>query len=150
MDSLPTPNTPPALPMQRFDVMPYQSDGAIPPAGVGLALLYAIGAALAVGMDAALHDWRPTVRTFSAQMAAQRRMLEIGLAVVIAVAGWIILAPPDPGMAVRQSIERELPVQGVELLREEVPDGRIASWYGWGGYVIGWMTDDGARRLCES
>ena len=38
----------------------------------------------------------------------------------------IILAPPDPAAAVRASIERELPVQGVELLREEVPDGRIA------------------------
>ena len=52
--------------------------------------------ALAVGMDAALHDWRPTVRTFSPRMATQRRMLEIGLAVIVAVAGWIILAPPDP------------------------------------------------------
>ena len=58
--------------------------------------------ALAVGMDAALHDWRPTVRTFSPRMAAQRRMLEIGLAVIVAVAGWIILAPPDPAMAACQ------------------------------------------------
>ena len=92
-----------------------------------------IGApALAVGMDAALRDWRPTVRTFSPRMARQRRMLEIGLAVIVAIAGVIILAPPDPAAAVRESIERELPVQGVELLRDEVPDGRIASWYGWG------------------
>ena len=105
--------------------------------------------ALAVGMDAALHDWRPTVRTFSPRVAVQRRMLEVGLAVIVAVAGWIILAPPDPAGAVRASIERELPVQGVELLRERVSDGRIATWYGWGGYVIGEMTDDGARVLVD-
>jgi hypothetical protein len=105
--------------------------------------------ALAVGIDAALADWRPTVRSFSPRVAQRRRMLEIGMALIVAVAGVIILAPPDPAAAVRASIERELPVQGVELLRERVPQGRIASWYGWGGYVIGNMYDDGARVMVD-
>lgn len=105
--------------------------------------------ALALGMDAALREWRPTPRTYSPRMAGQRRMLEIGLAVIVAVAGWIILAPPDAELAVRDSIDRELPVQGTEFLLEQVPDGRIASWYGWGGYMIGNMYDSGARVFVD-
>ena len=31
----------------------------------------------------------------------------------------------------------------------EVPDGRILSWYGWGGYVIGNMYDHGARVFVD-
>lgn len=105
--------------------------------------------ALAVGMDAALREWRPTARAYAPRMAQQRRYLELGLAVIVVVAGWIILAPPDAEVAVQESIDRELPVQGVEVLLQEVPDGRIASWYGWGGYVIGNMYDSGARVLVD-
>ena len=83
--------------------------------------------AIAVGMDSALRDWRPTVREYSARMARQRRLLELGLGVLVAVAGFIIFVPPDPAAAVDASIERELPVQGVELLTERVPDGRIVA-----------------------
>ena len=48
-------------------------------------------------------------------------MLESVLAVIVAVAGVDHLRPRDPGQAVRASIERELPVQGVELLRRAGP-----------------------------
>jgi hypothetical protein len=109
-----------------------------------------IGApALAVGIDSALRDWRPDPRPRSRRVATQRRLLELVMAVIVAVAGVIIFVPRDPAAAVRASIERELPVQGVELLIERVPDGRIASWYGWGGYVIGKMYDLGARVLVD-
>lgn len=105
--------------------------------------------ALAVGIDAALRDWRPTQRTQSPRLARQRRVLELVMAAIVAIAGVVIFVPRDPEAAVRESIERELPVQGVELLLSEVPDGRILSWYGWGGYVIGTMYDHGARVFVD-
>ena len=94
-----------------------------------------IGApAIAVGIDSALRDWRPEARQFSPGVARRRRVLELTMAVVVAVAGFIIFMPRDPAAAVDESIERELPVQGVELLQEQLPEGRILAWYGWGGY----------------
>lgn len=105
-----------------------------------------IGApALAVGIDSALRDWRPNPKPPSPRVARQRRILETVTAVVIAVAGIFIFIPRDPAAAVRASIERELPVQGVEILIERYPDGRILADYGWGGYVIGQMYHLGAR-----
>jgi len=106
-------------------------------------------AALGVGMDAALRDWRPNPRTPSPRMARQRRIMETVVAVVIAVAGIFIFIPRDPAAAVRDSINRELPVQGVEILVERVPDGRILAWYGWGGYVIGQMYHLGAKVMVD-
>jgi hypothetical protein len=104
-----------------------------------------IGApALAVGLDNALADWRGSPRVLSARLGTQRRIIELGLAGVLAVAGVVIFIPPDPAARVDASIERELPVQGVEILRERIPDGRILAEYGWGGYVIGQMSDLGA------
>ena len=105
--------------------------------------------ALAVGIDAALRDWRPNQRVSSPRLARQRRVLELIIAAVVAIAGVVIFVPRDPEAAVRESIDRELPVQGVELLLSEVPDGRILSWYGWGGYVIGKMYDHGARVFVD-
>jgi hypothetical protein len=105
--------------------------------------------ALAVGIDAAMREWRPAERVHKARIAGQRRIMEIAMAAIIAVAGYIIFWPPDPEGSVAGSLDRELPIQGVELLRQEVPDGRIASWYGWGGYVIGQMFDLGARVMVD-
>jgi hypothetical protein len=109
-----------------------------------------IGApALAVGIDAALREWRPSPKEPSPRVARQRRLLELVMAAIVAIAGVLIFVPRDPSAAVQESIERELPVQGVQLLREEVPDGRILPWYGWGGYVIGQMYEDGARVFVD-
>ena len=105
--------------------------------------------ALAVGIDAALRDWRPHRREPSPRIARQRRIMELVLGALIAVAGVIIFVPRDLMGAVRASIERELPVQGVELLQERVPSGRILAEYGWGGYVIGQMYDSGARVMVD-
>ncbi len=55
----------------------------------------------------------------------QRRFLESVLALVVAIAGIIIFVPQDLDAAIRDSNERELPVHGVEVLTEQVPDGRI-------------------------
>jgi hypothetical protein len=104
---------------------------------------------LAVGVDAALRQWRPNPPQPSPRVARQRRILETVVALVIAVAGIIIFIPPDPAAAVRDSIERELPVQGVEILLERYPDGRILADYGWGGYVIGQMYEHGARVFVD-
>jgi hypothetical protein len=105
--------------------------------------------ALAVGIDAALRDWRPSPRKPSARVAAQRRMLELVMAIILTVAGVIIFVPRDPSVVVQESVERELPVQGVEILVQRVPEGRILSWYGWGGYVIGNMYELGARVMVD-
>ena len=71
------------------------------------------------------------------------------MAAVVAVAGFLIFMPRDPAAAVDKSIERELPVQGVELLQERLPAGRILAWYGWGGYVGNLMYDDGGRVFVD-
>jgi hypothetical protein len=105
--------------------------------------------ALAVGLDSALADWRGAPRAFSSRVAMRRRILESVLALVIAVAGIVIFVPADLDAAIHESNERELPVQGVEFLFDEVPDGRILAWYGWGGYVIGNMYDLGARVMVD-
>jgi hypothetical protein len=105
--------------------------------------------ALAVGIDAALRDWRPSPRQPSPRTAAQRRVLELVMAAIVAIAGVIVFVPRDPAAAVQDSIERELPVQGVAILQDRVPDGRILAWYGWGGYVIGTMYESGARVMVD-
>jgi hypothetical protein len=103
-----------------------------------------IGApAIAVGIDSALRDWRPEQRRYAPSVARRRRILELIMAAVVAVAGIVIFMPRDPAVAVDRSIERELPVQGVELLRDRLADGRILAWYGWGGYVGNHLYDTG-------
>ena len=109
-----------------------------------------IGApAIAVGIDSALRDWRPTPREHSPRMARRRRILELVMGAVVAVAGFVIFMPRDPALATQQSIERELPVQGVQVLKDRIPDGRILAWYGWGGYVGGHMYDLGGRVFVD-
>jgi hypothetical protein len=109
-----------------------------------------IGApAIAIGMDSALRDWRPNPRSHSPRVAQQRRILEILMAAIVAVAGVIIFMPRDPAAAVEESIERELPVQGVQHLSRATPDARVLAWYGWGGYVGGTMYDLGGRVFVD-
>jgi hypothetical protein len=109
-----------------------------------------IGApAIAVGIDSALRDWRPSLRTHSPRIARQRRLLELLMAAIVAVAGIVIFMPRDPEAAVRTSVERELPVQGVALLMDRIPDGRILASYGWGGYVGANMYDGGGRIFVD-
>jgi hypothetical protein len=109
-----------------------------------------IGApALAVGIDGALRDWRPVQPQRTPRIAGMRRVMEGVLALIVAIAGIVIFVPRDLEAAIQRSVDRELPVQGVELLKERVPDGRILSDYGWGGYVIGQMYDLGARVMVD-
>jgi hypothetical protein len=105
--------------------------------------------ALATGIDAALTDWRGAPRTYPPRVARRRRGLEVVMAVFVAVAGLAIFVPPSLEERIDASVERELPVQGVDLLTERVPDGRIIAEYGWGGYVIGQMHDLGARVMVD-
>jgi hypothetical protein len=109
-----------------------------------------IGApAIAIGIDSALRDWRPEPRQHSPRVARQRRLLELTMAAVVAVAGFLIFMPRDPAAAVDESIERELPVQGVEFLQERHPDARVLAWYGWGGYVGNQLFDSGGRVFVD-
>jgi hypothetical protein len=105
--------------------------------------------ALATGMDAALTQWRGVPRTYGPRAAGRRRILEAMMAALVAVAGLVIFLPPSLDARIDASVERELPVQGVQLLTELVPDGRIIAEYGWGGYVIGRMHDLGARVMVD-
>jgi hypothetical protein len=105
--------------------------------------------ALATGIDAALADWRGAPRAYGPRVARRRRVLEAAMAALVAIAGLVILLPPSLEARIDASIQRELPVQGVELLAERVPDGRIIAEYGWGGYVIGEMHDLGARVMVD-
>lgn len=105
--------------------------------------------ALAVGMDAALGDWRGASRTYPPRIARARRMMETALATAVLVGGVLVLLPADHQAAVQESVEREMPVQGTELIMEHVADGRILADYGWGGYLIHAVYDHGGRVMVD-
>ncbi|MEO8274028.1 MAG: hypothetical protein ABI620_08170, partial [Chloroflexota bacterium] len=100
---------------------------------------------LAVGLDARLPRGAD-VR--SARQSRHRRFLEIGLAVVSVAAVTIVVLPRvQPTDAAIQSAG--LPDRAVTYLGEAAPGARVFVEYGWAGYVIERLADDGARVFID-
>jgi hypothetical protein len=89
---------------------------------------------------------RPTAH--SASVARTRRLMELGVGILIVTATVVIL-PSLPGLDARQNVERAFPVQAVDRLRSVLPDARVFAEYGWGGYVISRLYDSGGRVFVD-
>lgn len=100
---------------------------------------------LALGLEARLPR---RSATHSRATARSRRLLEIGLAMLVIVAVVVTLGPriTPQADAIR---EAGLPVASVERLTEERPEARILAEYGWAGYVIERLADGGARVFVD-
>lgn len=100
---------------------------------------------LALGFDARLPR---RDRRRSAATARSRRMLEVGLAVVTIVAIAITLGPRVLSTEAAVA-EAGLPVASVDHLTAARPAARVLAEYGWAGYVIDRLADDGARVFVD-
>jgi hypothetical protein len=108
---------------------------------------------LALGMQARLQERaaRRAVepRQRPASVAFARRVLEIGVAVIIIIGSLFVLVPRGLGDGVAANVDKRFPVQGVALLKEADPDARVLADYGWGGYVIHELYSSGARVFVD-
>jgi len=100
---------------------------------------------LALGVDARL-PVRSTAR--SPRVARARRLMEIGVAVVVVVATAVIV-PRLPAVASDQTVPRNFPVAAVDVLEELRPDAHVFAEYHWGGYVIHRLFDSGGRVFVD-
>ena len=95
-----------------------------------------------------LSDRLPARATPPASVQTGRRMMEIGLATTVLVATAIIL-PRLPAVAGDEVIPRSFPVAAVDRLADLQPNARVFAEYGWGGYVIYRLYDEGARVFVD-
>ena len=91
--------------------------------------------------------WPAKVRTrpMSENVQLVRRVMELGVAVVIVAAAVIILPWLLPGDRVAHSF----PVRAVDALEQAAPDANVLAEYGWGGYVINRLYDAGGRVFVD-
>lgn len=97
---------------------------------------------VALGLD----DLLP-LRRRAAVAARPRRMLEMGIALLLVTAAAMIMLPQSSTWSDR--LHRSFPVAGADLLEELQPDARVLAEYGWAGYLIGRLWDGGARVFVD-
>jgi hypothetical protein len=99
---------------------------------------------LAVGVA---DRWPAKVRTRPMPESVQlgRRVMELGVAVVIVIAAMIILPRLLPG----DGVARSFPVRAVDALEQAAPEAQVLAEYGWGGYVINRLYDAGGRVFVD-
>ena len=100
---------------------------------------------LAMGIHARLGP----MRTVAPRVARGRRLLEIGVAVAVAIAALFILIPADPAAVSADAVARRYPVAAADHLAATNPDARVLADYGWGGYVISRLYDSGGRVFVD-
>ncbi|MEX0626000.1 MAG: hypothetical protein WD402_05610 [Chloroflexota bacterium] len=81
--------------------------------------------------------------------ALGRRVMELITALVIAVGSMLVLIPRDLNAAIDKSLGTRFPVAGVDALEQLAPDSNVLAEYGWGGYVIWRLHDDGGRVFVD-
>jgi hypothetical protein len=103
--------------------------------------------ALALGVA---DRWPAKVRTQSMPERVQlgRRVMELGVAVVIVLAAVIIL-PRLSLVNGSTMIPRNFPMGAVDALEREDPAARVMAEYHWGGYVINRLYDAGGRVFVD-
>jgi hypothetical protein len=97
--------------------------------------------ALAIGLGRWLPD-RPSARNAD----GSRRVVET-LAAALLVVGALAAIPATPGFA--EVLLGRYPAAGVEQLHQLQPASRVVAEYGWGGYVIQSLYEDGARVFVD-
>ena len=107
----------------------------------------AVGAipVLAMGINARMGPGRP----MPAGVARGRRLMEIGVAAAVAIASLIILVPANPASVSAEAVARRYPVAALDHLEATNADARVLADYGWGGYVIWRLYDDGGRVFVD-
>jgi hypothetical protein len=105
---------------------------------------------LALGLEDRLRAWRGAHRPSGARVAVGRRAIEMVTAAVVIVGAVAIFVPP----ALTRSLEQQqedagYPVAAVNLLERDHPQIRVAAEYGWGGYLIYRLFDDGGRVFVD-
>jgi hypothetical protein len=100
---------------------------------------------LAMGIDARLGP----ARAVSPRVAQARRLLESGVAAIVAVASLVILQPGDPAAASAEAVAARYPVAALDHLSQTNPDARVLADYGWGGYVISRLYESGGRVFVD-
>lgn len=82
-------------------------------------------------------------------MALARRLMEIVMATIVAVAAWAILVPRDIEASSADATAAEFPVEATDLLRQRDPDARVLAEYGWAGWVIHELYPTGGRVFVD-
>jgi hypothetical protein len=103
---------------------------------------------LALGLDELLARRRQRPGPIPS-VAFGRRVIELSVAAVVAVAAWWIIVPPDPGTEVVAAADETFPVEAVERLLNADPDARLVVEYGWAGYAIHELYDGGGRVFVD-
>ena len=92
---------------------------------------------------------RVIARERPASVVIGRRLMELAVGIVIAIAAWVILVPADADAAAIETAAEAFPVQAVEQLSASDPDARVVAEYGWAGYVINQLYPTGGRVFVD-
>jgi hypothetical protein len=96
---------------------------------------------LAMAFEARWTASRGARRQTSPSLAVGRRAMEAALAAVVVITAFVVVMPSAP--SARPAPDR-FPVAGVAALGASNPDARVFAEYGWAGYVISELHDQGA------
>jgi len=92
---------------------------------------------------------RAAGRERPASVVIGRRIMELAVGVVVAVAAWVILVPADADAASIDVANDAFPVEAVEQLAASDPDAHVVAEYGWAGYVIDRLYPTGGRVFVD-
>jgi hypothetical protein len=104
---------------------------------------------LAIGLEARLMNRFGPARTAAAKAAMPRRVMEIVLAGIVVAGSFVIFLPRGLGVD-PDDLRREAgyPLDAVELLRG-MDEVQVVAEYGWAGFVINQLYEDGARVFVD-
>ena len=105
---------------------------------------------LALGLEDRLRIWRGEYRPASWRVAGRRRALELVTALAISIGAVVIFVPPGLTKSLdQQHADAGYPVEAVDRLAQDHPDVQVLPEYGWGGYLIYRLYDDGGRVFVD-
>ena len=105
---------------------------------------------LALGLENRFAIWRGPYRAAPSRIALGRRAME-GVAGIAIVVGAAVIFMPRALTSDARAQQREAgyPVEAVDLLADSSLDVRVVPEYGWGGYAIYRLFDEGGRVFID-
>lgn len=105
---------------------------------------------LALGLEDRLRSWRGEHRPAAARAALPRRLMEAVAALLVGVGALVIFLPAGIGADPdEQQLAAGYPVAAADLLVEQYPTIRVVPEYGWGGYLIYRLYEQGGRVFVD-
>jgi hypothetical protein len=105
---------------------------------------------LAFGLELRIRERWGAPRPGSAATALPRRVMELGIAIIIIIASFVMFLPQSLGVgAIESQREGGYPVEAADQLLADLPRARVVAEYGWGGYVIYRLYDAGGRVFID-